>query len=685
MNDFKKTGRYRALLGMLGTALIACAPLQATTPQTKPLDVQNMDRSIRPGDDFYRYANGSWIKGYTLPDDRSSYDAFDQVREQNRDRLHLLCEELAQKAAKAAPGSAAQKIGIFYAQAMDEATIEKLGATPLQEDLNRIAAIRDRTSLLDLLAEFHREGFSALFGGGVMVDLANSKQTAFYLGQGGIGLSDRDYYTREDEDARRIRKEYLVHVSRMLQLLGESAQQADPHAQTVMALETRLAKASKTRVEMRNLPGLYNRMNLEQLQTLCPAVPWSGYFNSIGGKGISDVIVTTPKYYQELSTMLQDVPLSDWQTYLRWHLASSYATYLSSPFVNEAFRFNGQIMEGTKVLQDRWKRMTNLTSAFLGELVGQMYVQKYFPPKAKQRMVELTANIKKAFDARMRKVPWMSEATRTEALEKLAAMKIEVGYPDKWQDYSRLAIKGDGFLANVKRLGRFNFEKNMDEYGKPADTSKWDMTPQTVNAGYNPIFNRITFPAGILQPPFFFMDADDALNYGAIGMAIGHEASHGFDDQGRNFDKKGNMREWWTPDDVAHFQKLTRILVDQYSAFTAVGDTKVNGELALGESIADVSGLTLSWDAYQLSLNGKEPVRIDGLSGGQRFFLSFAQLWRGKIRDEALKRLVTEDVHPWGEFRVNGAPFNVPAFYKVFDIKEGDKLYRKPEQRAVIW
>lgn len=685
MNQLSRFVKKILPVGLAVFAILGTTLLMAQKSDAPALDKKNMDLSLRPGDDFYRFANGQWIKNFTLPDDRSSYDAFDQVREQNRDLLHALCESMAQASKTAKPGSPAQKIGDFYAMAMDIDAIEKLGAQPLKEDLDRIAGLTSKQDLLDLLADFHRNNLTLLFGGGVEADLANSKATTFYFGQGGLGLPDRDYYTKEDADAQNLRREYLIHIANMLKLIGDTPEQAEAAAKVVMTIETRLAKASKTNVEIRDIPNLYNKMSLSQLQAHCPDIDWTRYFKTIAGREIPEVIVMSPLFYKELGVMLKEVSLPDWQTYLRWHLTTHYAGFLSSAFVNENFRFFGQVMEGTKTLQDRWKRMTNMTSGYLGELMGQIYAEKYFPPAAKQRMVELAANIKKAFETRLRNLTWMGDATKKQALEKLAAMKIEVGYPDKWQDYSKLEIKRDSFLANVRRHGRFAFEKNLDEYGKPADTTKWDMTPQTVNAGYNPIFNRMTFPAGILQPPFFFMNADDAMNYGAIGMAIGHEMSHGFDDQGRNFDKDGNLRNWWTEEDAEQFKKLTGILVQQYGNFTAVGDVKVNGELSLGESIADVAGLTVSYEAYRLSLAGQEPPTIDGLTGGQRFFLSFAQLWRGKIRDEALRRMVVGDVHPWGEFRVNGAPFNVPAFYENFDIKESDKLYRKPEQRAVIW
>ena len=384
--------------------------------------------------------------------------------------------------------------------------------------------------------------------------------------------------------------------------------------------------------------------------------------------------------------MIKDVPMADWKVYLKWHTLHGSAAFLSAPFVDENFRFFGKVMQGTEKNQDRWKRMTDVISGTLGDLVGQIYVERYFPPEAKKRMETLVANLKKAFSGRLQKLQWMSATTKAQALEKLAAMQIEVGYPSKWKDYTDLHLDRSTLLSNMEAFSRFAVRKNMEKLGKPVDKNEWGMTPQTVNASYNILQNKIIFPAGILQPPFFFADADDAVNYGAIGMVIGHEMSHGFDDQGRNFDKDGNMRDWWTKEDADKFKEQSELLVKQYEGFSTADGVHVNGRLSLGENIADYAGLTMAFDAYTLSLEGKpEPEAIDGFSGSQRFFLANAQIWRGLIRDEALKRLIQEDVHPWGEFRVNGAPFNVDAFYKAFNIQAGDKLYRTPDQRPKIW
>lgn len=680
-------GRAYAPTAFLIFALASAVVLPAAAAAPAPaLDKKNMDLSAKPGDDFFRYANGAWIRALEIPADKSEYDAFDQVREQNRARLRELFTSLAAVSAQAVKGTAAQKVGDFYAMAMDEARIEELGSAPLSADLARIAAAATLTEVQDLIAGFHRENFPVLFGAGVEVDLMNSKAYAYYLAQSGLGMPDRDYYTRDDDDAKKLREQYLAHVTAMLGLLGDRPEQAAASAATVLALETRLARASKTRVEMRDMPGLYNKMSLAQLQELSPGFDWGRYLKNIGRPDIGDLIVTAPGFFKEVGIMLREVPLADWRIYLRWQALMAYAPYLSSAFVNENFNFFSRVLEGTQEIEERWKRMTSLTSGSLDQLVGRMYVEKYFPPACKQRMEELCVHVKKAFETRLRQLPWMSEETRRQALEKLLAMRIEVGYPDKWEDYGKLEIGRGSLVDNLRRAGRFAFQKNLDQLGKPVDATKWDMAPQIVNAGYNPVYNKMIFPAGILQPPFFFADADDAVNYGAIGMAIGHEMSHGFDDQGRWFDKDGNMRDWWTAEDSEKFKLQTKLLVDQYGAFASEDGVHVNGELSLGENIADYAGLTMALAGYHLSLQGQPvPPAIDGFSGDQRFFLSFAQVWRGKIRPEALKKKIQEDVHPWGEFRVNGAPFNVPEFYKVFDIKPGDKLYRAPEQRPSIW
>jgi putative endopeptidase len=671
-------------LALLASGLVSF-PVHSQEELT-PLDRKNMDLSIRPGDDFYRYANGRWIDALALPEDKSSYDSFTQVREQNRLRLRSLFESLAASTDPLVKGSPAQKVGDFYAAAMDTKQIEAQGILPLQADIARIDSLASVADLQDLVAEIHRCNGTALFGAGVGIDLKNSKSYAFYLVQGGLGMPDRDYYTKTDEDSLKIRKEYLKHVATMFELLGDDRDRAAAAAATVVDIEVRLASHSLTNVELRNLPALYNKVTASELQAQVPGFDWARYLGNLGAADISAIIVTAPKFFKEMGSMLSEVPLAEWKTYLRWHVLTAYAPFLSTPFVSENFRFYSQVMKGTPEMEERWKRMVSLTSSTLGELVGQMYVEKYFPPAYKERMDTLAFFVKKAFDIRLRKLSWMSESTRREALAKLKAMRIEIGYPSRWEDYSKLEIIRDSLLSNIKRVGRFEFEKNLKQLGHPVDTTRWDMKPHEVTAGNAILLNKLIFPAGILQPPFFFPEADDAVNYGAIGMALGHEISHAFDDQGRNFDKDANMRDWWTPEDSEKFKQQTRLLVEQYGVFSTADGVHVNGELSLGENIADFGGLTVALDAYHLSRQGKKrPQPIAGFTDDQRFFLAYAQLWRGKIRDEALKRMIQEDVHPWGEFRVNGALFNVPEFYIIFNIKPGDKLYRPPNKRPKIW
>jgi putative endopeptidase len=656
-------------------------------PQEKlpPLDRKDMDPSVRPGDDFFRYANGAWVDRKEIPDDKTSYGMMDIVRENMDQRVHQLLESTA-KITSAKKGSAAQQISDFFATGMDEKKIDAAGLTPLKDELARIDKISSLTDVQEVIAYFHTYGMETLFSGSVYQDFMDNKIFKFYLMQSGLGLPDRDYYVKEDQRSQEIRAEYVKHVAKMFELLGDAPETAAANAKTVMAIETRLAQASKTRVEMRNMPALYNKMTLAELQQMTPAFDWKQYFKNISDTDFGDVIVGMPKFFQEMGLLMKEIPVTDWKTYLRWHLLNDSAPYLSTDFVQQDYRFKEEFLSGSKKIKERWQRVVQTTNSQLGELVGQLYVEKYFPPEYKKKMLDLVANLKKVMEFRLQNLQWMGETTKKQALEKLAAMRVKIGYPDKWEDYSKLEIKRDSYLANVWRASRFAYEKNLAEFGKPVNRDKWSMSPQTVNAGYNPIRNDITFPAGILQPPFFNPEADDAVNYGSIGVVIGHEMTHGFDDQGRTFDKDGNMKDWWTKADADEFKRRAQLLVDQYDNFVAIDDLHVNGKLTLGENIADFAGLTIAYNAYQLSRQGKEtPPPLDGFTDRQRFFMAYAQLWRGKIRDKALRRKTLEDVHPWGKFRVNGPLFNVPEFYDAFGIKPGDRLYRSPEQRPVIW
>ena len=644
-----------------------------------------MDLTVNPGENFYKYANGNWIKNNQIPDDRSSYGSFDIVGKETDKNVRTLLEELA-KNTSAEKGSVAQKIRDFYVTGMDSVKIEEQGIAPLKPELDLIENIKTMEDFQDVVARFHTFGLDPLFNGGIEQDLMDSKNYKFYLMQAGIGLPDRDYYTADDDRSKEIRAEYVKHLAKMFVLTGADDQKAQKNAELVMSIETRLAEKSKTNTEMRNIPALYNKMSLAQLAELAPGFDWIRYFKNISDKDFGDVIVGMPVFFDEVGKIVNEFTIDDWKVYLTWNLVNRSAEFLSSDFVNQDFKFYSEFLSGSKKIRERWERVVSTTNNAMGEPLGELYVAKFFPPESKEKMVALVGNLKKALKIRIENLEWMGDSTKEAALAKLETMGVKIGYPDKWEDYSKLEIEPDSYVLNVRRASNFEYYKDLDKFGKPVDKDKWGMTPQTVNAGYNPLMNDITFPAAILQPPFFYANADDAVNYGAIGMAIGHEMTHGFDDQGRNFDKDGNMIDWWTQKDAEEFNKRTQLLVDQYSGFVALNNVHVNGKLSLGENLADFGGLTVSLEAYKISLEGKPAIKsIDGFSDIQRFFLSYAQLWKGNIRDKALLRQVQEDVHPWGEFRVNGALFDVPEFYETFNIKPEDKLYRTLEQRPVIW
>jgi len=644
-----------------------------------------MDLSVKPGDDFYHYANGSWIKNNTIPEDRSSYGSFDIIDKKRDEDVRSLLDEVS-KNTDAEKGSITQKIRDFYVTAMDTLKLEDQGISQLQPELDRINNMKNTGDFEDLVARFHTYGLDPLFSAGTMQDLMNSEVYKFYFMQGGIGLPDRDYYTNQDDRSKEIREEYVKHVAKMLELAGQDSESAKKDAETIMSIETRLAESSKTMVELRNIPALYNKMSMEQFAQLAPGFNWSRYLADISDKDFGDVIIGMPDFFKEVGVLMSEVPLDDWKVYLKWNLINRSAEFLSEDFVSQDFKFYSEFLSGNPKIKPRWERVVGFANGALGEPLGELYVAKYFPPEYKEKMVVLVGNLKKALRHRIENLEWMTDSTKQSALEKLDAMGVKIGYPDKWKDFSKLEIETDSYVMNVRRASYFAYYQEIDKFGKPVDKTEWGMTPQTVNAGYNPLANDITFPAAILQPPFFYAHADDAVNYGAIGVVIGHEMTHGFDDKGRNFDKDGNMINWWTEEDTKQFNKRTQLLVDQYNGFVVLDSVHVNGQLSLGENIADFGGLTVSLEAYKMSIEGKPtPEPIDGFTDTQRFFLSYAQLWKGLIRDKALLREVQEDVHPWGQFRVNGAMFDVPELYEAFNIQPGDSLYRTVEQRPVIW
>jgi putative endopeptidase len=672
-------------LGLLATSLVA----QSAAPKVAPkaIDPANLDTSVKPCDDFYQYANGGWLKRSTIPADKARFGSFEELADRNRDTLHAILEETS-KRTDWKQGSNEQKIGDFYASGMDLAAIEKLGAAPLKPWLERIEAMRGPKDLATVLAAFHgaRAGGGG-FGLGVSQDARNSTQYIVQLNQGGLGLPERDYYTKEDAKSKELRAKYTAHMARMMVLAGEDPLDAGAHADAVMLVETRLAKASMTRVEMRDPQKTYHKMPVSELVQLAPQFDWSAYFKGRGLPKLEAVNVRQPGFFTEFGVLAEQITLPEWRAYLRWHAVSSAAPFLSKAFVDEAFDFNSRTLNGIPQQQDRWKRVQAVldTPSALGEAAGQLYVKKAFSPVAKQKMVVLIENLRAALKEKIIALPWMGEDTKKQALRKLAAFGVKVGYPDKWKDASRIEIKRGDFYGNIMRARAYETRHNLEKLGQPIDRTEWGMTPSTVNAYYSPTMNEIVFPAGILQPPFFDVNADDAVNYGGIGTVIGHEMTHGFDDSGSQFDADGNLKNWWTADDKKAYESRTDLVVKEFDAFKALPDQNVNGKLTLGENIADLGGLKISYAAWQKSLGGKEPAPIDGFTGPQRLFLNFAIIWRNVMRPEALRVRLNTDPHSPGQYRTIGTISNLPEFFTAFGCTDGDAMKRPENVRPSIW
>jgi len=661
----------------------ATTGLAAEGPPRSGVDRANFDESVRPGDDFFQYVNGNWIKNNPIPPEYSRWGAFPKLRDDNLVALRQIVEGLTKETAT--PDADRQKLRDFYLTAMDEARLEQQGAAPLDEEMKEISAIGTPEELIAQVARLHRIGVSGIFSFSIQQDEKQSDRYAAHLRQDGLGLPERGYYLGDTEDSKRIRAAYRQHVSKMLSLLGDAPDAADAGADTVLRIETRLAEASRTPVQLRDREAQYNKKTLAELSALTPAVNWDLYFKDLDISGIDYVIVGQPEFFQRVNEMLTSVLPADWRTYLRWHLIHSTAAYLSSPFENEDFHFYNGVMRGIKQMQPRWKRSISAIDRMMGEALGRLYVEKYFPPAAKKRMDQLVENVLSAYRDRIESRTWMGSQTRRQALVKLAAVMPKIGYPAKWRDYSALEVKTDSYVQNVLRAVAFEVRYNLSKLGKPVDRTKWHMTPPTVNAYYNSTLNEIVFPAGILQPPFFDPSADDAVNYGAIGAVIGHEITHGFDDQGSRSDAQGNLKNWWTAEDRARFKAKTDALVRQYDACVAVDDLHVNGRLTLGENLADLGGIAIAFEAYQRSLGGQPAPVIDGLSGPQRFFIGFAQVWRGATRDADQRLLLRTDPHSPPRFRTLVPLSNIQAFYDAFGLKPSDKMYRPPDERVEVW
>ncbi len=647
------------------------------------VDAAGFDKSVKPGDDFFQYVNGTWILHNPIPSEYSRWGAFPKLRDDNLLALKAILEQLV--SGPEPPDPDRRKVRALYLSAMDEARLEADGIKPLATDLERIGKIASRDQLIAEIGRLGIDGVPALFAFYVSPDEKQSDRYAAHLRQGGLGLPERDYYVGTTDDSKRIRAQYVEHVAAMLRLLGDEPQAARQAADTVLKIETQLAESSRTPVQLRDREAQYNKKSRGELDTLAPRLNWKLYLATIDVDELPEAIVGQPEFFERVNQLLDSVPLADWQTYLRWHLVHAKAPYLNNAIERENFRFYSEVLRGIKEMQPRWKRAIAAIDANLGEALGRLYVEKYFPPEAKRRMDELVKNLTLAYRERIATRPWMGEATKQEALKKLAAFTPKIGYPDQWRDYSALEIGSDSYAANVTRGRAFDARYRLARLGQTVDRNEWFMTPPTVNAYYNATMNEIVFPAGILQPPFFNLAADDAVNYGAIGAVIGHEISHGFDDQGSRSDAQGNLKNWWTDEDRARFTAKTEQLVKQYEACVAVDDLRINGRLTLGENIADLGGVTIAYAAYQKSLAGKPAPTIDGFTGPQRFFIGYAQVWRGMARDADQRLLLRTDPHSPGKFRTLVPLSNIAAFYEAFDVKPGDAMFRPPAERIEVW
>jgi putative endopeptidase len=675
---------YLLMAAISIVAFTACNGVKEKTVMTKAIDLANMDPDVKPGENLFEYANGGWMKNNPIPPEYSTYGAFTVIYEENQKQLKSLVEEVsAEKGAKI--GSVSQKIRDFYNSGMDTVKIEELGINAIADRLGEIENLKTKKDLQGHIAKMHRQGSYPLFYFFAQADQRNSSMEIGGFYQGGIGMPDIDYYISDNERILNIKEAYVVHLTKMFVLKGETEENAKEAANTILSIETDLAKASKTRLELRNPVGNYNKMNLDQLKELSPKFNWDTYFTSLGLSNPGDMNVGQTEFIANLGTIIETYSLEQLKTYLTWNLLDNSASYLNDAFVQQNFDFFGKTLSGRQEMQPRWKRVLSNTSGSLGEAIGQLYVEKYFPAESKVRMIELVNNLKKSFAQRVDQLDWMSEGTKVKAKEKLDAITVKVGYPDKWIDYTSLDVTPDNYYTNVSNSREFEFQRSMDKIGKPVDKSEWGMTPQTVNAYYNPTNNEVVFPAGILQPPFFNKDADDAVNYGAIGVVIGHEMTHGFDDQGRQYDKEGNLNDWWTAEDAERFNAKIAILENQFNNYVELDSLHVDGKLTTGENIADLGGLNISYNALMVSYDGNTPEPIDGFNYAQRFFLGYASVWRQNIRDEELMKRLKEDVHSPGDARVNIPPFNMDAFIDAFDITPDNKLYIPVEERAYIW
>ena len=670
------------------TALAACGQQQQPTQVAEDAQqlrsgivVENMDTNVRPGDDFFSYVNGKWVADTEIPADKSSYSVFSSLNDEAQERVKQIIEESA--SGDFAKGSDEQKVGDLYKSYMDWDTRNEKGVAPLQSELDRIDAIATHDELAVYFASAIMRGFDAPFAVTQFADLKDPKHYGIYMFQSGLGLPDREYYFNTDDKSAELREQYVAHIQKMFELAGfDSPAEA---AQTIMALETQLAEVNMKKEDTRDWAANYNKVAIADLSGIMPKFNWDGYIAEFDAPQVKEMIVIMTDYQKALDGIIQETGLDTWKTYLRWSALNATASRLNDALDKQNFEFYGKALSGTEEQLPTWRRAVRTVNGNLGEVVGKVYVRRYFPPEAKERMLELVGNLIKAYEVSIKDLEWMSDETRVQALDKLSKFTPKIGYPDVWRDYSALEIAADDLYGNLERAALAETRRQIERQGGPVDRNEWGMTPQTVNAYYSPPLNEIVFPAAILQPPFFDLEADDAVNYGAIGAVIGHEIGHGFDDKGSTFDGDGVLRNWWTDEDRAEFENRTAQLVEQYDAYAPFDDLHVNGEFTLGENIGDLGGISIGLLAYQMSLDGKEPPVIDGFTGMQRVFIGYAQVWRNKYRDEALRLLIGTNPHSPAMYRANGAVRNVPEFYEAFEVAEADGLYLPPEERVKIW
>jgi putative endopeptidase len=676
MNFIKLTS-----IGVATLFFVAFAPPGNDNPK-KYIDKANMDLSVKPGDNFYRYANGNWIKTHPVPASKTRWGSFDELREESSKRMRALLEDAAKNSTK---DRLNQMIGDFYSSGMDSIAIEKKGYQPIEADLKHIDNINSVQDVVNEIIAIRLNGYgSPLFGVFVGADRKNVDVYIPQIGQGGTTLPDRDYYLKDDARSKKIRDAYINHLQAMFQLVGEDAGTASSNATAVMNIETALAKAQMSRVEMRDPYKTYNKFSVSGLSATTPNINWTNVLAQLKVNGADSILVSNPSFLTLESNMLNSVSLNDWKAYLKWNIIRSAAPSLSSPFVNEDFKFE-QVLTGQKEQTPRWQRMSAQIDRTLSDLLGQLYVQKYFPPAAKQRMLDLVNNLQQTFEHRIDNAAWMSDETKKKAVEKLHAFTKKIAYPDKWETYDGMIVTKDDYFGNVRRASLWAYNYNVTRMGKPVDKTRWGMTPPTINAQYSPTNNDITFPAGILQFPFFDFGADDAINYGGIGAVIGHEMTHGFDDQGRQYAANGNLQDWWTKEDAKKFTERANMVVNQYNIFTVLDTIHVNGKLTLGENLADLGGLNIAFEAFTHTKQFKEGKKIDGFTPTQRFFLNWAQVWRNNAMPETAAQLILTDPHSPGEARCDGPIVNMDAWYQAFNIQPGDKMYVDPEKRIKIW